>query len=107
MSGIQEILVLIIIVLGILILPRILNPDRSEKGPQGGDGSSRISPGLTALSGRMRLAIIVSILWPLAALLYFQPWHRHLIPFVVFGIGPVALFWGAFWVVAGFRKPGR
>jgi len=50
-SGIQEILVLIIIILGILFLPRILN--------RGGERHSAEANPAVVLTGRMRLAIAV------------------------------------------------
>ena len=65
-SGIQEILVLIIIILGILFLPRILN--RGGEKPSG-----PVKPALV-LTGRMRLGIAFSVLWPLLTAAYFQPW---------------------------------
>ena len=50
-SGIQEILVLVIIILGILFLPRILNRSRQQKAAERRPAA--------ALSGKMRLAIAV------------------------------------------------
>ena len=99
MSGIQEILVLIVIILGIFFLPRIIN-----RGSKSVASPSRTLPQIGALSGRFRLAVVLSILWPAAAALYFEPWHRNISTFIVCGIGPVVLLWGAFWVLSGFKK---
>ena len=95
-SGIQEILVLIIIVLGILFLPRILN--RGGEKPSG-----QVKPAVV-LTGQMRLGVAVSVLWPLLIAAFMQPWKQGLFPYLHIGLGPVILFWLAFWVVTGFKK---
>jgi len=95
-SGIQEILVLVIIVLGILFLPRILNRGQEKQ-------TVEAKP-LVVLSGRMRLAIAASILWPAVIAAFMQPWTQHLIPYLYLGPGPVAVFWILYWVLTGFRK---
>ena len=95
-SGIQEILVLVIIILGILFLPRILN--RGGEKPSG-----QVKPAVV-LTGRMRLAIAASALWPALIAVYMQPWKQEPIPYLYFGIGPVAIVWILYWVLTGFRK---
>jgi hypothetical protein len=95
-SGIQEILVLVIIILGILFLPRILNR-----------GQERLSADLkpaVVLSGKMRLAIAASVLWPALIAAIMQPWKEDLILYLYFGVGPVAVIWLIYWVLTGFRK---
>ena len=95
-SGIQEILVLVIIILGILFLPRILN--RGGEKPSG-----QVKP-TVVLTGRMRLAIAGSALWPALIAVYMQPWKQEPIPYLYFGIGPVAIVWILYWVFTGFKK---
>ena len=95
-SGIQEMLVLVIIILGILFLPRILN--RGGEKPAG-----QVKPTIV-LTGRMRLAIAASVLWPALIAVYLQPWKQEPTPFLYFGIGPVAVVWICYWVLTGFRK---
>jgi hypothetical protein len=95
-SGIQEILVLVIILLGILFLPRIMN--RGQEKP----GTEPRPP--VVLSGRMRLAVGASIIWPAIMAAYLQPWHGDLFIFLYIGPGPVILGWIIFWVLAGFRS---
>ena len=95
-SGIQEILVLVAIILGILFLPRILNRGQ-EKNPAA-------SKPAVVLSGKMRLAIAASILWPAAMAAFIQPWKEDLFPFLYIGLGPVAVCWMIFWIYTGFLR---
>ncbi len=95
-SGIQEILVLVIIILGILFLPRILN--------RGGEKSPAEVKPTVVLTGRMRLAIAASVLWPALIAVYMQPWKQEPTPYLYLGIGPVAIVWILYWVLTGFRK---
>ncbi len=95
-SGIQEILVLVIILLGILFLPRIMNRGQEKK-------ATAPKP-TVALSGKMRLAVGASIIWPAIMAAYLQPWRSDLVTFLYIGPGPVILGWIIFWVRAGFRK---
>ena len=97
-TGIQEILVLVAIIVGILFLPRILNRGQTkapvETQPQ------------FVLSGKMRLAIGASIVWPAAVAAYMQPWKNDLYTYLYIGLGPVALIWIIFWIYTGFRSRG-
>ena len=99
-SGIQEILVLVIIILIILVAPRILN--RQQPSIPAASAAARTSLRFT---GRLRLAIVVSILWPLISAAYFQPWQsEHLGTYLYCGPGPVIFGWGIAWVITGFKK---
>jgi predicted Na+-dependent transporter len=95
-SGIQEILVLVIIILGILILPRIMNRGSEKK-------TAETIPAFE-LSGKMRLVIAASVLWPVVVAAFMHPWKKDIIPFLYFGFGPVAIIWIIYWVLTGFRK---
>jgi hypothetical protein len=95
-SGIQEILVLVVIILGILFLPRILNRGQ-EKRPA-------VPRPIIVISGKMRLAIAVSFLWPAVMAAFMQPWGKDLSRYLYLGVGPVALVWVIYWVLTGFRK---
>ncbi|MCP4625219.1 MAG: hypothetical protein GY850_17110 [bacterium] len=95
-SGIQEILVLVIIILGILFLPRILN--------RGGEKQSVETKPIVVLTGRMRLAIAASAIWPALIAAFMQPWKKDLFPYLYLGLGPVAVIWALYWVYTGFRK---
>jgi hypothetical protein len=95
-SGIQEILVLVVIILGILFLPRILNRGQ-EKRPA-------VPRPAIVIAGTMRVAISASVLWPALMAVYMQPWEKNLSRYLFLGVGPVALLWLIYWVFTGFRK---
>jgi hypothetical protein len=96
MSGIQEILVIVLIILGILFIPRITGKSAT---PQPSSFSKRLR-----LSGLTRLAIVDSILWPLGFAVYYRLWQGHSTAFYVYGLGPVISGWSLYWVMAGFIK---
>jgi hypothetical protein len=60
-----------------------------------------------ALSGKMRLAIAISIVYPLAVAAYLQPWKNDMVLFLYVGIGPVVLYWLMKWVFAGIKDRGN
>ncbi len=95
-SGIQEILVLVIIILGIFFLPRILN--------RGGEKQFVEIKPIVVLTGRMRLAVVASFLWPALIAAFMQPWKQDLFPYLYLGLGPVLIVWVLYWVLTGFRK---
>lgn len=94
MTGISEILVLILLICAILIIPRMMKPAPSAR-------SSKNSKGLTA---GMRAGIVVSLLLPVVSGLITKPWNGNPITFVITGILPVALAWGAFWILSARKK---
>jgi hypothetical protein len=98
-TGTQEIFVLIIIAVLLFILPRMFSRNQSKKGPD-----ISFSDAVSMFSGRMRLAIIASVVWPALSAAYIKPWTGRLDPFLYIGIGPVLLGWSIRWIVTGFRK---
>jgi len=96
-TGIQEILILVIIVLAIFFVPRILAKGNEKTPPK---------PALV-VSGKMRLAIAGSIFWLLLAAAVLQPWNQNLVLFLYAGLGPVVSGWVINWVVLGFRNYKR
>ena len=102
MSGIQEILVLVLIVLAIFFLPRIVS--RASKS---GKTAQRPFSMVRRLSVRMRFAVLASAVWPLGAALFFNPLSGRSVPFLYIGVVPVLLAWGIGWVVAGYRRGPR
>jgi hypothetical protein len=98
LSGFSEILLILIIVIVLFFLPRMVSrPAAPVRRPVR-------QPLLKKISGRWRLAILVSAVWLAATVLWFQPWAGDKTPFVVVGAAPVVVGWGLVWVVAGFRK---
>ena len=99
MSGIMEILLIVAIILGIFMLPRLMarKPEKELQPPVHG----------SALTGRMRFAIVASLLWLALSAFFLKPWNNHWFTFLYIGVGPVALIWGICWVFSGFRKEGR
>jgi hypothetical protein len=62
------------------------------------------------LSETLRLAIIVSIFWPIFSFIYIVEPNKFVVlsefvrEFVLMGILPLVFSWGTFWVVQGFKK---
>jgi hypothetical protein len=96
MSGVNEILIIAAIVAGIFFVPRMMPAKRQMQ----------VSKKAVTLSGRMRLAIAISIIYPLAAAAYFQPWKKDIMLFLYMGIGPVVFYWLMKWVFAGLKDRG-
>ena len=96
-SGIQEILLIVMVVLGIFLIPRMIKPPPA---PQ----KVVLRRPVLKFSWTLRLAIVMSILWPLACAAYLKPWQQAVIPFTVIGLGPVIVGWSVHWVVAGMKN---
>jgi len=94
MSGFQEILVILLVILGILFLPRRVSnrPKKSEA-----DAKPR-------LTGKIRAGVAVSVVYLALTAAWFQPWQGDSVAFLYAGLGPVVLAGLAFWVYAGFKK---
>jgi len=97
MSGVNEILIIAAIIAGIFFVPRMM-PSANRQ--------IQISKLNIVLSGKMRLAIALSIVYPLVVAAYLQPWKKDLQLFLYVGIGPVALYWLMKWVFAGIKERG-
>lgn len=96
-SGIQEVLLIVLIVLGIFLVPRMVKPRQL---PQ----KVVLRRPYLRFSWTFRLAIVMSIFWPLACAVYFKPWQQAVIPFTMIGIGPVVVGWSVNWVIAGMKN---
>ncbi len=99
MSGIQEILLVVLLVLALLVVPRVLK--------RGGGAAPKPPRRRHGPSGRLRLALLLSVLWPLTVGLLRNPFSGNPRAFVYLGIAPVLLAWALAWVAAGFRRPER
>lgn len=98
-SGIQEILLIVLILSGLFLLPRLM---KSRPAPP----SVGLRRPALRVTWPLRLAIVSSILWPTAWALHLKPWQDALVPFVVIGMGPVIVGWALSWVLAGMRNKG-
>ncbi len=98
-SGLQEILLILLIVLAIFFLPRLA----ARRPSAAADGRVNRRP-RPRLSGPLRTAILASLVWLFLTAVYFKPWQQDLSPYLYTGAAPVALFWGILWIVAGFRR---
>jgi hypothetical protein len=94
---VQEVLVLIVIVLAIFYVPRLFGrkpaPVRTPPPP--------------VLTGRLRLALLVTIFWLAGAAALLTPWGNNPLPFLLIGLTPVTTLWGAAWVWFGFKRYRR
>ena len=96
MSGLQEILIIILIILVILFAPRMMGSHSSEKRSQTAE--------LKNISGAMRLKIALSFFWLMMAALWRQPWQNGWTPFLTVGVLPLLILWVSLWVFSGFKK---
>jgi len=93
LTGISEILVLVLLITCILILPRLFKGEPVKKASS--------SKKLKKLKTKTRFIIILTIAYPLAMALYLRPWHKNLIFYISYGILPVFLLWAVAWILAG------
>jgi len=101
LSGLQEILVIVVILLAILFIPRMMSPKRPPE-PKPFRPLGKIKK----LGVRWRLAIVVSLLWLMGSVVYCRPWREGVEPYLLYGLGPVIVGWCLTWVVAG-KKSGK
>ncbi len=96
LAGIQEILTLILLIACIIFLPRMFGGNRSSTRKK----AKRLSP-----SGKLRLAIVLSVIFPLVMAVPLPPWHQESRSiFLLGGVLPVVLCWAVVWIFQGFRK---
>jgi hypothetical protein len=95
LSGLQEILVLVIIVIVLFFLPRMVS--RPAQVP-------RPPVQIKKIPGKWRLAVFVSLVWLVVTALWLEPWQGHPVMFAGVGALPVALFWGGVWVAHGYSR---
>ncbi|MEE9911015.1 MAG: hypothetical protein K4571_04755 [Deltaproteobacteria bacterium] len=97
----QEILVVAVIAAAIFFLPRLLG---KKPAPESQPRSRSIT---TPLTGRMRLAILVTVLWIAGAAALLKPWEGNKFLFICITLGPVLMIWGGVWVWFGYKKYRR
>lgn len=99
MAGINEILVLILIITGIIILPRVFRPQQTA-----GKKSIPLVQNLKRMSVKIRIAICLSLIYPFAAALYLKPWESGLNFFLLTGFLPVIIIWSVIWIISGIKN---
>ncbi|MDM8515316.1 hypothetical protein QUF76_03895 [Desulfobacterales bacterium HSG16] len=95
MSGLQEILIILVVGLALFYLPvrkKNNTPSRMKV----------VGPAVL-ITGRTRLFVFLSVLWPAGAAFFLKPWQHDLLLFIYIGIGPIVLCWGLWWVIMGFK----
>lgn len=96
MTGISEILVLVLLIACILILPRLFKGEPAKK-----ISTSKKQKKFTA---NIRFGIVLTLVYPIVMALYIKPWNENIILFVSFGIIPVFLVWAVVWIIAGEKN---
>ncbi len=96
MTGASEILVLVLLISGILILPRFFKNEPVKKG-------STFSPAnkIKNLSIKARAAIFLTIAYPVCIALILRPWESNSNWFLITGIAPVVIAWSVKWILGG------
>lgn len=94
MTGLQEILVLLIVIAVIVYLPKIRGTPR--------ENNDRQAISIITVTGQMRVAIVISILWPILTAFFLKPWEKPMM-FLYVGVVPIGIAWSIRWVVNGFR----
>lgn len=97
LSGIKEIIIIILVLAGLFILPRMLRRGAAGKT----DDATRSST--PKGRGWMRLFLFLSLFWLALAAFLFNPFRDGLTMYLGIGILPVGLGWGIRWVVLGFK----
>jgi len=96
LAGIQEILTIILLIACIIFLPRLFGGSRPAAGKK---------QKTMALSGKLRLAIVLSVVFPLAVAMVFPPWRPETgLVFFPGALLVVALYWAGVWIFQGFHK---
>jgi hypothetical protein len=97
----QEILVVVAIAAAIFFLPRLVGkkpvPEALPRNPEV----------VTPLTGRLRLAILITVLWIAGWAAFLKPWEGNKFLFVCMTLGPILVVWGGAWVWFGFKKYRR
>lgn len=113
----QEILVVAAIGAAIFFLPRLMGRKSSSEREQQPRTQPRSQPQSQPqsnnrvlkinLTGRIRLAILVTILWIAGCTAFLKPWEGNKFLFFCMTLGPTLVCWGGVWVWFGYKKYRR
>jgi len=95
LTGIQEILTLVLIIAIIIFIPKIFRQETKSY--------KKVTSGVY-FSWKIRLSIVLSFTLPIISALILKPWQQNILPFISFGIIPVLAGWAGFWIFSGFKK---
>jgi len=98
-SGIQELLIISLLLAVIFLMPRVFGKQRTTAQPR---LSRRWAPQIPGTA--QRLGIAITVIWPLLTAFYFEPWQKDLQWFLFVGMTPVLIGWALFWVARGTRR---
>jgi len=96
-SGLNEIIVIVVIAAAILFLPGLLAKRNRMNTPR------NISPVKIILPWQARLGIIMLLVWLGGTAFYFKPWESDFTLFLSIGLGPVFIILGIAWVIHGYK----
>ncbi|MDP2854516.1 MAG: hypothetical protein Q8O28_09780 [Smithellaceae bacterium] len=109
----QEILIVAAIGAAIFFLPRLMGRKSSSEVEQQPRTQTRPQPQSNNrvfkinLTGRIRLAILVTILWIAGCTAFLKPWEGNKFLYFCMTLGPTLVFWGGVWVWFGYKKYRR
>ena len=71
------------------------------------ESQPRARGSVAPLTGRMRLAILVTVLWITASAAFLKPWTGDTFLFFLTSLGPAMALWGGIWVWSGYKRYRR
>lgn len=95
MLGIQELLIIILIIFAAFFVSRMKT---------GKPAPPVVFRRRVRLSGKLRLAIAASVVFLVMSAAYYQPWAKDPADYIFLGIAPVVLAWLLYWVFIGFKN---
>jgi hypothetical protein len=98
-SGLQELLLIGLIIACLFLLPRMM-----QRGRQDAAGTSAAVRRGLQIPRSLRLAVVLSAIWLMMSIAYFQPWRAYTSRFLYVGIVPIAAAWGIIWIAHGRRN---
>ena len=95
LTGISEVLVLILLICGILIIPRMLKPAPASAGRK---------KQIRTFGPKLRAGIVISVIYPVVCTLIIKPWQGDTVLFISVALLPVALAWALVWILSAKKN---